>query len=138
MENFLQMYQKLNSENLHLLDEVYATDIEFVDPAHTIVGRDKLKIYFSTLYENLHSIQFTYSEILEKDQSAYLQWKMNFHHTRLNKGSEITVHGTTFIRFNNDRKVCYHRDYFDLGELVYENLPLLGSLIKNLKGRIGS
>ena len=27
-------------------------------------------------------------------------------------------------------RVLHHRDYFDAGELLYENLPLLGSAIR--------
>jgi len=32
--------------------------------------------------------------------------------------------------------VTYHRDYFDLGALIYERVPVLGGLIRGIKGRM--
>ena len=29
-------------------------------------------------------------------------------------------------------KIYYHRDYFDMGSLLYEHLPLLGKIIQKL------
>jgi hypothetical protein len=34
--------------------------------------------------------------------------------------------------------VCLHRDYFDLGAMLYEQLPLLGAVVRTLKGRLGA
>jgi hypothetical protein len=33
-------------------------------------------------------------------------------------------------------KICYHRDYYDLGALLYERIPILGSLIRSIKARL--
>ncbi|MBM3418431.1 MAG: transcriptional regulator [Bacteroidetes bacterium] len=30
----------------------------------------------------------------------------------------------------------YHRDYFDLGEMVYEQIPVFGKIIKTMKSRM--
>jgi len=35
-----------------------------------------------------------------------------------------------------DGKVISHRDYFDLGEMLYEHIPLLGGVIKSIVGEI--
>jgi hypothetical protein len=32
-----------------------------------------------------------------------------------------------------DNKVIYHRDYLDLGSMLYEQLPFIGKLISWLK-----
>ncbi|HGP4674712.1 TPA: nuclear transport factor 2 family protein, partial [Vibrio cholerae O1] len=34
-------------------------------------------------------------------------------------------------------KVTYHRDYFDMGEMLYEQLPVLGQVIRAIKRRLG-
>jgi hypothetical protein len=34
-------------------------------------------------------------------------------------------------------KIYYHRDYFDMGAMLYEHLPLLGRIIQRLKHRLG-
>jgi len=33
-------------------------------------------------------------------------------------------------------KIVEHRDYFDAGELFYENVPILGGIIRTLKKKI--
>jgi len=32
--------------------------------------------------------------------------------------------------------VIYHRDYFDMGAFVYENIPVLGSVVRYTKKRL--
>jgi hypothetical protein len=137
MEKFLAMYKDLSSENLHILQDVYSTDIRFIDPAHEINGLGTLTEYFSTLYQNVISIGFDFKDVVRQHNSCYLQWDMSFRHKSLAGGRTILVSGTTFLRLNNDHKVCFHRDYFDLGEMLYENLPLLGRLVTTIKGRLG-
>ncbi len=131
------MYKDLSSDNLHLLQNVYSSDIQFIDPAHEISGLDKLTEYFSALYQNVISIDFDFKDAVQQHNSCYLQWDMTFRHKSLAGGKTILVSGTTFLRFNDDHKVYFHRDYFDLGEMLYENLPLLGRLVTTIKGRLG-
>lgn len=66
MEKFLGMYQDLSSENLHLLQNVYSSDIQFTDPAHEINGLGKLTEYFSALHQNIISIDFNFKDIVEQ------------------------------------------------------------------------
>jgi hypothetical protein len=137
MEKFLQMYHELGTENLYLLKDVYSSDIQFIDPAHEIRGIEKLTEYFSALYKNVQSIDFAFRDIVRQENSCYLQWDMTFRHKNLAGGKSIVVSGTTFLRLNNEHKVCFHRDFFDLGEMLYEHIPLLGRLITTIKGRLG-
>jgi hypothetical protein len=44
----------------------------------------------------------------------------------------------SYLQFDKAGKVRYHRDYFDLGAMLYEHLPLLGSLVKTIKRRLGT
>jgi hypothetical protein len=37
-----------------------------------------------------------------------------------------------------NNRIYYPRDYFDLGAFVYENVPMLGSIIKRIKQRLAS
>ncbi len=60
MANFLSMYKSLNRDNLHILKTVYTEDVRFIDPAHEINGLEHLTNYFSALYQNLDSIDFSF------------------------------------------------------------------------------
>ncbi|MEL7287824.1 MAG: nuclear transport factor 2 family protein, partial [Pseudomonadota bacterium] len=63
-------------------------------------------------------------------------WTMDLQHPKLQKGAPISVNGVSHLKFR-DGQVIYHRDYFDLGEMLYENLPLLGSVVRTIKQRLG-
>lgn len=137
MDKFFSLYQDLNSTNLHLLSQIYRADIQFIDPAHEINGLKNLTHYFSSLYQNLDSIDFIFHDVVQQAGSCYVQWDMTFCHGRLSRGNPITVSGATFLRFDDDDKVFYHRDYFDLGTMLYEYIPLLGRIITSIKTRLG-
>jgi len=138
MEKFIDTYRHLTQTNLDGLGEIYAEDIIFIDPAHEISGLRSLTAYFTALYQNITSPTFRFKHHLLSGGDAYVQWEMDFSHPGLNRGRTITVPGTSYLRFSDSGKVFYHRDYFDLGMLLYEQLPLFGKLFTAIKRRIGS
>jgi hypothetical protein len=138
MKGFLEVFNALSSDNLHRLEEIYTSDIRFVDPAHEINGIVDLRDYFSKLYANVTSVNFDFHEELCSQHSGYVQWEMHFAHPRLNGGRPITVPGASFLRFSTTGKVSFHRDYFDLGSMLYQHLPLLGGVVKSINRRLGS
>lgn len=138
MERFLKTYQELTHYNLHRLAEIYSDEIHFIDPAHEIRGLERLSSYFAGLYREVHSISFQFNHPLKVDNEAYLQWMMSLQHRRLKGGRMVFVPGASYLRFADNGKVFHHRDYFDLGAMLYEQLPLLGTMIRALKRRLSS
>lgn len=133
VDNFIELYQALNKNNLHLLGQVYGDDIIFTDPMHQISGLESLTQYFAKLYENVQHIQFEIKEVQQSDSQASLFWQMQYRHPKLNKGLLIRVDGMSQLKFND--KIYFHRDYFDLGQMLYEQVPCVGGLIRLLKTR---
>jgi len=137
LKAFTEVYKNLTRSNLHTLELVYSRDIRFADPAHEIIGLAALQNYFAKLYEHTSSIHFDFTHSHQAGGEAYLQWKMTFSHPRLGGGARITVPGASFLEFDDSGRVRYHRDYFDLGLMLYEQLPLLGAIIKKIKRKLG-
>lgn len=138
MDKFLDIYQRLTADNLYLLSEIYTADVRFIDPAHEINGLDRLKEYFANLYRNINAPVFRFTKHLRSADEGYVQWEMDFSHPRLNRGRLITVPGVSCLRFADKIKVSQHRDYFDLGAMLYEQLPVFGRAITAIKRRLGS
>ncbi len=141
VHRFKRLYQQLNAGNAHgsLIDQVYSPEMVFEDSFHRIEGVPDFKAYCASVYENLSYCHFEFHQSWINQEDAMLIWTMRYAHPRLNKGNEITLEGASHIRFDNIRyegKVYYHRDYFDGGRLLYEHVPLLGSVIKQLKKRM--
>ena len=133
-QRFIQLYQKLNKDNLRLLSEIYHGDIQFTDPLHSLQGIDALTRYFSKLYENVTNINFVIDDVIEGDNQAGIYWTMHFTHNALRKGQPITVVGHSRLRFSDGLVIC-HQDYFDTNSMLFDHVPVLGGLMRMLKSR---
>jgi len=134
LDNFINIYSQLSVDNLELLDSLYHQDIIFIDPMHSLQGLDELRNYFTNLYTNLVSCDFNIVQTINEGNQAAIYWKMTFCHPTLNKGQEVEVFGSSHIQ-GTDGKVTYHRDFVDLGSMLYEHIPVVGKLIRYIKRR---
>ncbi|MCX9132127.1 nuclear transport factor 2 family protein [Aeromonas veronii] len=138
LARFIGLYQQLDKQQLHRLPEVYAEQVVFTDPAHRIEGLAALGDYFAALYQRLAYCRFVITSQQQQGQQAWLGWTMTFSHPRLRGGEPVTVEGATRLEFDEAGKVSQHRDYFDLGAMLYEQLPLLGPVVRTIKMRLGA
>jgi hypothetical protein len=136
LDDFKALFNKLDNGHLNLLPDVYSENIRFQDPFGTFVGLDQLTQYFAEAYANVIACQFEFSDAIISDASVALPWVMHLQHKRIRKGQVVLVDGISHLKIAHS-KVCYHRDYFDAGQLLYENLPVIGGTIRWIKGFAG-
>lgn len=134
LTNFIDVYQSLSVDNLALLHQVYHTDIHFQDPLHEIQGFTALQDYFKALYTHLSQCDFIITEVLYQGDNAAIYWQMQFTHKKLNQGKQVSIEGHSHIK-GRGAQVYYHRDFVDLGAMLYEHIPFLGVVIKSIKRR---
>lgn len=132
LDSFIDVYSQLSTDNLQLLDYLYHQDVIFIDPMQSLQGLAQLKKYFDNLYSNLLSCNFTIVQVIHEGNQAAIYWQMTFCHPYLNRGNKVTVSGSSHIQGNED-KVTYHKDFVDLGAMLYEQIPFLGQLIRFIK-----
>jgi hypothetical protein len=139
-KNHIQkFFNSLSFSNLSLVDEFYAPDAEFSDPIVRIKGRAKITEYYQGLYQNVESIRFEFSSLIEEGDTCAAVWTMYLKARKLKGGDEIALAGVSHFLFSpGSLLVDYHRDYFDMGAFVYEHIPLLGSAIRAIKRRLHS
>lgn len=133
LSSFVEIYGKMSSENLHLLDDIYDDNIVFCDPIHQIDGLSALRNYLGGMYQNVSNYEIDILTSIGNSNAAFLEWTMKFSHPSLNKGNQIEFAGVSKLKFNE--KVYFHQDYYDLGAMLYEHIPLFGSLVKKIKQR---
>ena len=126
-------FNGLNKNNLHILNDFYDENIDFTDPVGNIQGLSLLKKYYGHVYKNVNSINFEFEQINQQDNTFFAKWKMNLQVKGLNANTPYSVEGFSVLRFTAQDKVDYHRDYLDLGSMVYEKIPVLGKAIKLIK-----
>lgn len=130
-----EFFDSLNKSNLEMVDKFYDKNAVFQDPIHTLNGSESIKAYYAGLYKNVESIRFEYGKSIESADTVSFTWKMILKAPALDK-NELTVEGSSFVTFGgSEGKAVWHRDYFDMGEFVYERIPILKSIIGYIKGR---
>jgi hypothetical protein len=134
LNTFMEVYQKLSSDNLVLLESIYDQQVTFIDPIHEINGLENLHQYFVNLYQNLSCCNFNISNVIAQPNQASIYWEMTYQHPKLNKGKVVSVFGSSHLCAKKG-KVIYHRDYLDLGAMLYEQLPLFGRIVSWIKNK---
>lgn len=134
LQKLYYFYHTLSMNTLDDINHVYDKEIEFQDPIHSLKGCSALTDYFVDLMQNVKTIDFQFNAIHQYEQQATIEWTMSFTHPKMNSGQSIHVEGTSLVKFGD--KITHHRDYFDVGVMVYEQLPLIGRLIKVIKSKI--
>lgn len=120
---------------MKLVDEFYHPQVEFIDPVGSLKGSDKMKAYYEGLYKNVKEIRFEFTNFVESGDQVVAIWKMHLKTDKLNGGESYAVDGNSVVRFDQSGKAIYHRDYFDMGDFVYERIPVVGFVIKKIKAR---
>lgn len=137
LSRFRELYKQLAQLNIEQLEDIYHQDIVFVDPVTTHNGLNGVKHYFANLLANTRSCSFIIHNVIDcQDNSTDIQhvvtWTMTLETSGLNRGRPISLDGTSMLRVVDD-KIILHRDYYDVGQMVYENVPVLGYFIKRIK-----
>jgi len=131
-----EAYQAIGSENIADVESLYTTDIYFEDPSHAIQGKPSLMRYFSNQFKNLDKCSFKFHSTIANETDIFMTWTMFLNHPKLRGGETIRVEGTSYLRTRHG-KIYYHRDYFDMGAMLYEHLPLIGRIIQRIKLSLG-
>ncbi len=130
-----EFFERLNKDTMELVEEFYAEDAVFQDPVVSLKGPAAIRAHYAYQYEGVTSIRWDFEPEIVQGDRRVLVWTMHLAHPRLNGGREYGVPGNSVFRMANG-KVVYQRDYFDMGDFVYERIPAIGSLIRVIKGRM--
>jgi len=134
LDSFRALYENSSGLTREQLATIYEPGIIFKDPIHRLEGLDALSDYMATMYANVQQCSFTYLDEISADDRAVVKWDMEFRHKKLGGGKRIVVRGVTIIEF---RELIYsHEDIFDLGSMIYENVPVVGMQVRYLKQRL--
>lgn len=135
-KKIIKAFNDLNGKNLEILNDFYDEAAVFEDPVSKAEGLKDIKKYYAHVYKNVKNIRFDFKDIRNQDNHYYAHWTMHLQATGLNAGRSYAVEGMSYMKFNEQGHVIYHRDYLDLGSMLYERVPLLGSVVSFIKNRL--
>ena len=137
LRRLVEYYETLTRETMTRLGDVYAADAAFKDPFNDVRGVDAVRRVLLHMFDDLTDARFVIREAVAEGNQAFLVWDFTFKVRRWQPAVERSIHGASHIRFNDDGKVGYHRDYWDAGEELYEKLPVFGALVRMVRRKLG-
>lgn len=126
-------YENLSPSSLEQIGSYYRDDAQFHDPFNAVQGVEKIKAILGEMFTRLDQARFLVEDRFFADGQGFINWRFLF----IIGGKPTQIEGSTYLRFADDGRICLHRDYWDAAEL-YENLPVLGWLLKRLRSRFSS
>ncbi|WP_455817833.1 nuclear transport factor 2 family protein [Pseudomonas cerasi] len=137
LQQLVAFYQTLDNGRLTRLAQIYHPQVCLSDPVGEHHGLAVVEQYFASLLKNMRYCRFVVTQVRQFDTDALLLWRMEYAHPSLQRGADQTLEGSSYLQFR-DNKVIFQRDYYDMGAMLYEKLPLLGKVIGMIKKRLQS
>lgn len=136
LQAFCDFYQQLDVSSVNNLDSIYSEDIHFIDPVTEHRGLEVVRNYFVNMLQNTRQCEFDIVEVHSTGKVHFITWTMRYIHPKL--GSQtIHLNGISQLRVS-ENKVAFQRDYYDLGEMLYEHVFGLGAAVRFLKKRLAA
>lgn len=132
LDSLMAWYQSLGPASVDRVNELYTEDAFFKDPFNEFRSREYIRQTYIHMFNTLEHPRFFIKSTVMEGNQAFALWSMEFGL----RGRAMTIHGCTHFEFNADGLVQSHRDYWDAAEELYEKLPVLGWLLRFLRGKM--
>jgi hypothetical protein len=134
-ERFKKYFSQLHQADLSKLGDFYSADLVFKDPVHEIRRLVEMEDYFQAMCADLTDCRFEYLDEVIGEKTAYIKWLMHFRHPKLGNRL-ITVRGVSHLTWSD--KIDFHEDFYDMGAMLYDQLPVLGRVTRWLRRRLAN
>jgi len=137
-QRLITYFEQLRPDTVALIGAYYTEDAVFKDPFNEVRSSAQIEPIFSHMFEALEEPRFEITERIVQGRQCFLVWNFKFRFRNFHKGALQTIQGGSHLRFADDGRVNYHRDYWDAAEELYEKLPLVGGVMRWLKKRVNN
>ncbi len=128
-------FENLTPASVNQLDQIYTATAYFKDPFNEFEGVEDIKRVFGHMFIALNEPRFEVTANFGKGNEAFLSWNFIFKFKDTQPEVLQCIRGSTHLKFSENGRVCYHRDYWDAAEELYEKIPYLGGLMRWIKRR---
>jgi predicted SnoaL-like aldol condensation-catalyzing enzyme len=112
----------------------YAPDAYLNDNFAVVEGAEAIGDYFLRTLERTNSLDVEFLEVANQGADYFVRWRMTVVSDPINGGAPLVSYGMTHFRFDESGRVLLHKDFWDAGTGFYEYLPVLGPVLRRLRG----
>ena len=135
LENYIHYYESLTPTTVAELKALVTSDIHFRDPFNDVRSAEAMVRIMAKMFEDVINPKFKIIEQAINGNIAFLKWQMNFL-SKGRHGKAFAICGISEVRFAESGLVCEHLDYWDPAATLYEQIPVLGWVLRRLKSRL--
>jgi len=135
--NVQRYFTGMTAESVReLTSVVYAPEGYLNDTLVGIDGAARIEAYFSHTMERARLLNVEFLDRAPAGTDWYVRWRMTVAADGLNGGEEVVTYGVTQFRFDGDGRVLIHKDFWDSGTGLYEQLPVIGGAVRRVRGAV--
>ena len=134
----VRVFEALTESTIGELRSIYAPDALFADPFNSVQGIDAIEQVFRHMFDTLEKPRFVVTGSVVQGDQCFLLWDFRFHFRSFRRQVGQAIPGTSHLRFDAQGRIVYHQDYWDAAHGLYQQMPLLGGLMRWLRKRVNS
>lgn len=137
LKRFQELFADLSEARIQAqIADVYAPGIVFNDTLKTVVGLEALREYLLESARAVHECRVVVKDVAESAGNYYVRWEMTIRFKKLRKGEPCRSIGISHLRLDAGGRVVLHQDFWDGAGGLFEHVPVLGGMIRWIKGRL--
>lgn len=131
-QGYLELFTHLTPERIPEFSRWVSRDVHFRDPFNDVRGISKMQAILHDMFERSGDPRFNVLEYRLAGDTAFVRWRFS---ARLPLLGDMHVEGVSRLQFDNQGLISEHLDYWDSAP-IYLKLPLIGALLRGIKGRM--
>lgn len=131
-------FESLTPATVADLGRIYAPDARFIDPFNDVQGLAQVQAIFRHMFETLEQPRFVVTGSVVEQDRCFLLWNFHFRFRSFRRDVAQTIAGTSHLHFDAQGLIDLHHDYWDAAHGLYQQMPVIGALMRWLRRRANS
>ena len=136
VRNYVAVFEGLTPERLDEFLSLCTQDVRFVDPFNDVRGRRRVRAVFAKMFRDIAVTDIQVHDWAVSGHTAYLRWTFAFRPKRSEK--RWCLEGMSEVHFDEAGSVEAHIDHWDAAGQLYEKLPVIGWLLRQIRARLAA
>lgn len=129
-------FRDITPESVRALTlDTYAPEAYLNDTLAAINTAEAIEEYFYETAQRADVVRVEFLSHAVTGIDVYVRWRMTIEAPRLSS-EPLSSYGMSQFRFDEQNRLLIHKDFWDSGGGFFEHLPVIGRVIRSIRGRI--